>query len=345
MTYQLAIPKDADPLSGSFPDFLRSSDIEHELNVELAVFTYMKTGGRAGVVVYPKTPAELHAVIKYLIDSRLAYKVVGNTSNLLFKDEEDYSVLVCTVKLTRLDYLEDEGLLVAECGVTIPDLSRRALLESVKGFEGFEGIPGTLGGGIFMNAGAYGYELKDVCTKADIIDADGEVRTVPVAELGLAHRTSRMRSAPNGWIVTRLYFRAVKGDAAKIYGKMEVYHAKRHKYTDYMYPNLGSIYSGSPYRALSKRDRVFMIYSSLFYFFGYKFKIFIRESPINRKWLNDKVVQRFGLKYDRQPFSDKTLNCLVNRGQGSTEMIRFINELGELTDGRIALENEIVEPF
>lgn len=345
MTYQSAMSKDLDMPRQSFADYLSEQGIEYEANVDLTVFTYLKTGGHAGLLIYPKSEAELQAAMKWIIAERLAYKVIGNTSNLLFKDDADYSVLVCTLKMTRLDYLPDERLFVAECGVALPDLSRRALLESVTGFEGFEGIPGTLGGGIFMNAGAYGYELKDVCVKADIIDEAGNLKTVPASELGLSHRSSRLRAAPNGWIVTRLYFKAEKGNASEIFGKMELYHAKRHKYTDYMYPNLGSIYSGSPYRALSKRDRVFGIYSALFYFFGYKFKIFIRESPINRKWLNNKVVERFGLKYKLQPFSDKTLNCLVNRGQGTDEMIRFIDEMNHLTAGRIPLENEIVEPF
>ncbi|MFS8038142.1 FAD-binding protein [Xanthobacter sp. AM11] len=326
-------------------DLLRREGIPFEEGVDLTVFTYMKTGGVAHLVIYPNTTEHLRLAINALRAQKLRFKVVGNTSNLLFLDNTDYSILVCTVRLTNLLYSKEKGLLIADCGVTIPDLARRALLECVDGFEGFEGIPGTLGGGIFMNAGAYGYELKDLLVKADIIDRDGQMRTVDAKELGLAHRTSIMRSAPNDWIVATLYFRATKGDPAVIYSKMELFHAKRHKYTEYMYPNLGSIFSGSPYRAMSRKDVVFRIYAALYYFFGYKLKIFRRESPINRKWLNDIAVARFNIRYDLQPFSDKTINCLVNRGQGTDEMVRFIRELDQLSDGRIPLENEIVDGF
>ncbi len=126
---------------------------------------------------------------------------------------------------------------------------------------------------------------------------------------------------------------------------MEVYHAKRHKYQDFMYPNLGSIFSGSPYRALGRRDRIFKLISAAYYFVNYEFKLFRRESPINRKWLNDIVLKRFPLHYPLQPFSDKTLNCLVNRGQGTEEMVRFIRQMEDLVSGQIPLENEIVDEF
>lgn len=85
--------------------------------------------------------------------------------------------------------------------------------------------------------------------------------------------------------------------------------------------------------------------STLFYLFNYKWKIFRRESPLNRKWINDIIVKELNLQYDIQPFSNKTMNCLVNRGQGSSEMIRFIEEIKKLTDNRIPVENEVVEQF
>ncbi|MCK0195605.1 FAD-binding protein [Ancylobacter sp. 6x-1] len=319
--------------------------IEVQRSVDLADFTYLRAGGTAHVVVFPNTPAQVASVQGFLHQSNLQSKVIGNTSNLLFLDDETYSVLLCTTKMNKIVYDAANGVIAADGGAMMPDLARVALWNAVAGFEGLEGIPGTIGGGIFMNAGAYGFELKDPFLRAEMVHPDGTMRMYEAAEFKLSHRSSILRKESKGSIVVRAYFRAEKGDAEKIYRRMELYHSKRHKYQDFFYPNLGSIYSGSPYRALAHRDPVFRLLSALYYFFRYEFKLFHREAPINRKWLNDLVLKRFDFKYDIQPFSDKTLNCLVNRGQGTAEMVRFIEQLGELSDGRIPLENEIVRPF
>lgn len=330
---------------GTLGAALEAEGIEVERNVVLAPRTYLRTGGIALLLLHPRTIQELALCINRLHAADQPYKLIGNTSNLLFRDEASYAVLVSTMKLNRITHNADSRTIIAECGVMMPDLSRVALWNEARGFEGLEGIPGTIGGGIFMNAGAYGTELKDNLERALVIRTDGRSEEIDGAELGLTHRASALRRGAFDGIVVRCTFRAEPGDAQRIFHKMEVYHAKRHKYQDFMYPNLGSIYSGSPYRALAAKDRRFKILSALFMLIRYEYKIFHRESPLNRKWLNDLVLERFDLKYDKQPFSDKTLNCLVNRGQGTDEMVRFINQMEEMVGDRIPLENEIVEGF
>lgn len=341
-----------------FEDHISNSpalrEIEHELNdhqidikkdVNLSSFTYLRTGGTASLIIYPRTVDNLSVIIGILSKYGQAYKVIGNTSNLLFRDEANYAVLISTMRMNRIEYDGNTKTITAECGVMMPELSRVALWNSAKGFEGLEGIPGTIGGGIFMNAGAYGTELKDQLIGGLAVRPDGCIEEVTPEELGLTHRASALRRGQFSGIVAQCTFRATQGDAQKIFHEMEVFHAKRHKYQDFMYPNLGSIFSGSPYRALAAKDKKFKLISALFYLFRYEYKIFHRESPLNRKWLNDIVLQRFEFDYKLQPFSDKTLNCLVNRGQGTDEMIRFIRQLEDLIAGRVPLENEIVEGF
>ena len=126
---------------------------------------------------------------------------------------------------------------------------------------------------------------------------------------------------------------------------MELLHAKRHKYNEYMYPNLGSMFSGSVYRALGKRDPMYKLVSSAYYLWCYKWKMFRRESPINRKWINDYTVKRFNLKFDKQPFSDKTLNCVINNGHHTDELLDFIDQMRSLVGKHVPIENEVVNPF
>jgi UDP-N-acetylmuramate dehydrogenase len=324
---------------------VRAEGIPVAQNVGLSKLTYLRTGGVAKCLISPQSIEQLGRVIAILYERGLPYKVIGNTSNLLFLDDAEYQVLVSTIDVNEISCDTGTGTLVAECGAMMPDLSRVALWNSIEGFEGLEGIPGTIGGGVFMNAGAYGTELKDRMESAVAIRPDGTIETIDASDLGLTHRASALRRGEFSGIVASCTFKSLKGDPAQIFSKMEKFHAKRHKYQDFMYPNLGSIYSGSPYRALARHDLKFKILSALFYLFRYEYKIFHRESPLNRKWLNDWVLKTFEFDYDLQPFSDKTLNCLVNRGQGTAEMVRFINQLEDVVGDSIPLENEIVKGF
>lgn len=334
-----------DLLSGNIHRALTAAGISFDRGVSLADVTYMRTGGIAETIIYPEAPEELARSLKILKDLSVPYKVVGATSNLLFLDDASYRCLVSTVRLNKMRFDAENSQLIAEAGVMLPDLSRLALWNAVTGLEGLEGIPGTVGGAIFMNAGAYGDEIKDTLVAVDVAYADGTIQRREASALGLSHRSSGFRRGDLEGVVCCCYFVGSKGLEQSIIRKMELFHAKRHKYQDFFYPNLGSIFSGSPYRALGARDPLFKFISAAYYAICYEWKPFRRESPMNRKWLNDIVLKRFPLNYALQPFSDKTLNCLVNRGQGTAEMCRFIDEMKVLTDGRIPIENEVVEGF
>ena len=157
-----------------------------------------------------------------------------------------------------------ENLIVAECGSLLPELSRFALHNSLKGFEGLEGIPGTVGAAIFMNAGAYGSEIKDTLSSVDVILKNGEIKNYKKDDLNLSYRNSIFRTSKKDEIILRGYFKVKFGDPLSMYNKMSLFHNKRHKYQEWMYPNLGSLYSGSIYRLLAKKDLIFKIYIKSF---------------------------------------------------------------------------------
>ncbi|WP_405410890.1 UDP-N-acetylmuramate dehydrogenase [Maribacter sp. Asnod1-A12] len=324
---------------------INKSKINYSLNVDLKRFTYLGTGGNAGLIIYPKNTAEMVLVIRALKSMKILFKVVGATSNLLFLDETRYNCLLSTKDLNDFEYLESSGEIIAGSGLMLPHLSRIALFNSITGFEGLEGIPGTIGGAVFMNAGAYGYEISEILKEVEAVDFNGNVINFSINDLRLEKRNSALRRGEISAVITKVTFNAKKGNASSIENKMEIFHSKRHKYQDFQFPNLGSMFSGSVYRALGDNDRYTYLMSSLFYLLNYKFKVFRRESPINRKWMNDIIVRRFKLKYHIQPFSNKTINCLVNRGQGTSEMVRYIEEITDLTNNSVPLENEIVDGF
>lgn len=320
---------------------LEADGITCRRSVDLSVNTYMETGGTAELLVEPKTVAQLVAVLEQCGASGVPFLLIGATSNVLFLDSVPYGVLICTVGLQRA-WVED-AFLVAEAGLMLGELSRLALRHGVTGFEGLEGIPGTVGGAVFMNAGAYGSEIKQILYDVDLYDPERGIHRESAEELMLGYRSSRLQQERHR-IVLQARFRMQPGDVDSIYGQMELYHAKRHKYQEFCYPNLGSLFAGDVYYALGRQSRRFRILYGVYARLAYRYKLLGRESPINRRWLHQWIMKWFGLEVYRDCFSVKNLNCLVNTGQGTAKMLAFIEQMQVLTGHRLRVENEIMQP-
>ncbi len=332
-------------MNDNFLNFLSSESIEFTTGVQLSKFSYFKTGGTASVIIFPDSQKQLSLCFKWIDNHDLAFKVIGDTCNVMFLDNVDYGIFISTTRISSIFYNSDKSIITAECGALLPELSRFALSYSVTGFEGFEGIPGTVGAAVFMNAGAYGDEIKSVIDSLDVLLPDGTLKTYSLKQLRLSHRNSIFRSENKNEIIVCARFKANIGHLLTIYNRMSLLHAKRHKYQEWMYPTLGSIYSGSIYRSLAKKDLYYKFISSIYYLVFYKLKLFRREAPDNRKWLNDFTVKRFGITYDKQPFSNKDMNTLINNDHSTDDLLDYLDQLHELIGNDIPIENEIVKKF
>lgn len=248
-------------------------------NVSLRKFSWFKTGGNATKIYFPTSVQQLADLVARLNREETSYKIIGETTNLLFLDDKRYGVLVSTTKLDSLEYYPERREIIAETGYPLPNLSRFALGKRVRGFAGLEGIPGTIDGAVFMNASAFGCGIGDCLSKVEILDLDGSLRTMDVEELKLSHRDSIFKSGCHPGVITRAFFEAETGDEKAIYRFMEDCHARRHRSLKYMYPNLGSIFAGSVYRSMGAKDLYSRICGALFYFFGYRFKSWGKETP------------------------------------------------------------------
>tara|TARA_B100000787_G_C16180417_1_gene291469 strand:+ start:668 stop:1675 length:1008 start_codon:yes stop_codon:yes gene_type:complete len=328
-----------------FNSWLSGCKINYSSSVDLTDFSYFKSGGKVDYILFPINQVELSECVKWLNYYKVAFKVIGETSNLIFLDDVDYGCLISTAKLSFLKYDSETQEIVAGGGTMLPQLSRFALGNSITGFEGLEGIPGSVGAAVFMNAGAYGDDVKKTLISVDVILPDGSIKKYDADDMELTYRNSIFRKESNNEIIYLCRFKGDLGDVQAIYKKMSLFHAKRHKYQEFMYPTGGSAFSGSIYRSLAKRDLIFKLISSLYYLIFYKWKLFRRESPDSRKWLNDIAVKRFDISYRVQPFSNKDMNTLVNNGHHTDEILDYIDQLKKLTLGEIPIENEIVEKF
>jgi UDP-N-acetylmuramate dehydrogenase len=182
-----------------------------EEQVPLSRFTTLGTGGPARYLGRPETLAELEEVVRWAGGEGLAVAVVGLGSNLLVADEGvDALVLKLGGELTRVAV--DGETLEAGGGAPLAVCLHRARAAGLGGIEFACAIPGTVGGGLWMNAGAYGGDMAGVLESALVVDANGSRQLTP-AELGLAYRRSRLR---HGQVVAGARFRLERRDPAEI---------------------------------------------------------------------------------------------------------------------------------
>lgn len=183
------------------------------INEPMANHTSFKIGGPAKAIVTPRSVDEIRMLVESLKAENMPFLVMGNGSNILV-DDDGLDVVVIKISDQFSEVVIEEDLVIAEAGVLLSKLSKIILRASLKGFEFASGIPGTLGGAIFMNAGAYGGEMKDVVEWVEVLTHEGEVVRIEHAELAFGYRTSIVRE--RHWIVLRVAMRFEKGEYAEI---------------------------------------------------------------------------------------------------------------------------------
>lgn len=212
---------------------------EYSEGVMLSAHTSFKIGGKADLFVMPDTTEKLAAVISACKKDELKVLILGKGSNLLISDNGFKGVVVSTAALDKLE-LVDESTIYCQSGVTLSKLCRFALDNSLTGLEFAYGIPGSAGGAAYMNAGAYGGEMKDVLYRCDHISSDGETGSFEGDELDLSYRHSVYSKSDK--TVTALYLKLQKGDKTAIKAKMDELMGKRRNKQPLEYPSAGSTF-------------------------------------------------------------------------------------------------------
>ncbi len=212
---------------------------EYSEGVMLSAHTSFKIGGKADLFVMPDTTEKLAAVISACKKDELKVLILGKGSNLLVSDNGFKGVVVSTGALDKLELI-DETTVYCQSGVTLSKLCRFALDNSLTGLEFAYGIPGSAGGAAYMNAGAYGGEMKDVLYRCDHISSDGETGSFEGDELDLSYRHSVYSKSDK--TVTALYLKLQKGDKTAIKAKMDELMGKRRDKQPLEYPSAGSTF-------------------------------------------------------------------------------------------------------
>ncbi len=211
-------------------------------NKPLKNHTYTRLGGNADYFVTPITYEQVQKVVKLATKENIPFMLLGNGSNLIIKDGGIRGIVMYLGKLNKIKV--EKTNIIAQSGALIADVSKQGLASHLTGLEFACGIPGSVGGALFMNAGAYGGEIKDVLHQATIIDKEGNLRTIQAEELDLAYRTSNIPK--NGYIVLEAEFALEKGNYEEIKAVMDDLTFKRESKQPLEYPTCGSVFKRPP---------------------------------------------------------------------------------------------------
>ncbi len=201
--------------------------------------TTFRVGGPADLFLMPKDAEELQDAMKILRKYDMPMMVIGNGSNLLVRDKGIRGAVI-QIYNRMAEVTVDGDIIVAQGGALLSVIAAKAAEASLTGLEFASGIPGSIGGAVVMNAGAYGGEMKDVLLSVDVLTKELEVKTIPAEELELGYRHSIVPEA--GYIVLGAKMKLEKGDPAAISGRMAALAEQRREKQPLQYPSAGSTF-------------------------------------------------------------------------------------------------------
>ncbi len=279
------------PYHEGLQDFLRKTDIEYREDVDFSEISYLKVGGIASAVLYPKNEDEFVSALRCCISNGIRHKTVGKMSNLL--PPEFYGGIL--IKTDRLSKIRIDGEKVSVlCGRSVPSLASELCRRSLSGFEELSGIPGSVGGAVYMNAGAYGREISEllICLSAYDATCDSIV-TLHKDELDFSYRHSCLLERRLSLVSAE--FACKENDGEEVRKRMRAFAKKRRDTQPVSEPSLGSVFK--------KRDGVSAAY----------------------------LIEKAGLKglsVGGASVSEKHSGFIVNRGNASSrdylELVRLV---------------------
>lgn len=217
---------------------LKNEGINIQKNIPLSKYTFTKTGGAAEYLAFPKNLSELRKLVQASKEDKLPLTIIGNASNLIIRDG---GIAGLVIILTEMKQIKIEGNIVtADAGAKIVDTAFAAANAGLSGMEFAAGIPGSIGGAIFMNAGAYGGETQDVADQVTVLTRSGELKHYSNSEMNFSYRHSLVQE--NGDIVVAASFKLTPGDKLTILDRMHYLNALRRFKQPLEYPSCGSVF-------------------------------------------------------------------------------------------------------
>ena len=255
-------------------------------------FTSMKVGGPADSLLFPKDADELKKVIRFARRKKIPFLILGKGTNLVVRDK---GVRGWVINLTQgMKKIKIDGEMIeAEAGLSLQQLVQFSIQKGLTGLEPFYGIPGTVGGGLAMNAGAWGAELKDVLLSVTLMKEDGEIVERSRSRLRFSYRGLVI---PPSWIILKGRFQLKKGKKEETLERVKSYSEMRKRKQPLDYPSAGSIFKNP------------------------------KEGPVG-KWIEEAGLK--GFRIGQAMVSDRHANFIINLGKAKAEEVIRLMEFVE----------------
>lgn len=323
-------------------EWLFENGIPFQEKVEIARLSQIKAGGVFRLLVKPETERQIVILLQELASRTLPYKVIGNLSNVLFRDGEIRTVAISTRGLRTLVF-EENGTVTADTGVMLPTLARKLIQAGNKGFAGLIGVPASVGGAVFMNASCYGDAASDYLVDVRCLDRDGNAHVFAAADLDFSWRHSAFHERLAGYIIIAARFMPVSGNQETETRREEEIKAHRRTYQENNFPNLGSTFATKNIYGDIARN-----------FLGYRVGLILvkvmtriiggghhRFAALARQFTKAYFHLKGSSAID---FSDATFNCVVNRGGAKAdEIIEFVLTAHKAINKCVPLEIELLK--
>ena len=211
-----------------------------ERDVLLSKYTTYKVGGKAKVIVYPKNVECLIKLMKIISTNGVKYKILGNGSNLLFSDKDYNGVIIRLTELDNIEFLGHNKIRV-EAGFSLMKLSLLAAKKGLAGLEFASGIPGTIGGAVFMNAGAYKSDMGYIVKSVKVLTPDLKIITLENKEMNFHYRSSFLQTHRD-YICLEVILKLEKGDKSVLEEVIKERRKRRVESQPLEYPSAGSVF-------------------------------------------------------------------------------------------------------
>lgn len=207
-------------------------------NEPLAHYTYTKTGGPADALIFPKTKEEVQKLISWLNEENWPVTILGNASNLIVKDGGIRGATIILTDMNQIVIKEDTIKVLT--GAALIEVSKRAYQSNLTGLEFACGIPGSIGGAVYMNAGAYGGEVKEVIKSVTVLTREGHIIERDNNDMDFSYRHSKLQETDE--IALEVVFELKKGDTEEIKDRMDELTYLRTSKQPLEYPSCGSVF-------------------------------------------------------------------------------------------------------
>lgn len=276
-------------------------------NVPMRQFTSIKVGGPADTLFFPKDVNDLRKVVRYARSKRIPIFILGKGTNLIVRDKGIRGWVINLAKGMKKIQMDGE-VVEAEAGLPLQRFVQFSIQRGLTGLEPFFGIPGTVGGGLAMNAGAWGVELKDILLSITMMKENGDVVEKSRSRLRFSYRTL---SLPSSWIILKGRFQLMKERKEEIFERVKSYSEMRKRTQPLEYPSAGSIFKNP------------------------------KEGPAG-KWIEEVGLK--GFRMGQAMISDRHANFIINLGKAKAdEMIQLMDwvERKVYEEKGISLEREV----